>query len=71
MKFVRTEHCRSTDLSSYFSDTVSKESLWSVGTKAENFQACNQVKELILKKPQLFMCQFVQSIHILLVLTEQ
>lgn len=71
MKFVGTEHCRSTDLSSYFRDTVSKESLWSVGTKAENFQACNQVKELILKKTQLFMCQFVQSIHILLGLTEQ
>lgn len=69
MKFVGTEHCRSINLSKgYFKDTVSKdeESLWSVGTKTEKFQVCNQVRELILKKIQLFMCQFVQSTHILL-----
>lgn len=54
---------------SYFKGAVSKdqESLWSVGTKTQNFQACNQLRVFIfLKNPVVYAWA-----HIVKTLTEQ
>lgn len=69
MTLVGTEHWWSINLNNYFKSAVSKDqvSLWSVGIKTQNFQACNQLRVFIFfKNPVIYAWT-----HIVLSLTEQ